>query len=296
MILICTATGRVGSRMIERLRAEGRANVIAGVRDPSACAALAAQGVELRKVDYDDKAVMTEAFSGVERVLFVPSFADTEQRKTQALNAIEAAQAAKVAHYVAIGIMDARPDSPLPFAHAYAAMEQRLRDSDLTWTIARTSMYTDNLAEQYPMWLKNGVIVTCAGDGKISYVSRDDIVAALTGILTSDPKRHHGKTYTLTGPRAHSYDEIRSIVSEIFGAPLDIRHVAQQDFANTLKEIWGVAYEGHDHVARVTSCFQVVFKQGMMAPCTADVEVLSGRPPETVSSWLTRHRDAQRAG
>ncbi len=289
MILVCTANGRVGIRTVKALTEAGHKDVIAGVRDPSSPGEAAQAGVEIRRVDYDDLPGMTEAFKGVERVIYIPSFADTEQRAQQGRNAVAAAQAAGVGHYVAIGIMDARADSPLPFAHAYAAMENAIKSSKLNWTIARTSMYTDNLAEQYPMWLKNGVLVTCAGDGKISYVSRDDIAAALAGLVTTPLTQHAGKTYTLTGPDALTYEDVRDIVSEVFDRPIEMKHVETEAFAAALKEIWGVAYEGHEHVARVTALFQVVFKQGMMADVTDHVAELSGRPPETVRHWLERH-------
>ncbi len=290
MILVCAATGRVGSRVVERLLPKLDKNaVVAGVRDPRAGGRPGAAGVSTRLVDYDDPAGLDAAFLGVQRLVFIPSFADTEQRTAQGLNVIAAAEKAGVGQLLFVGIMDTRSDSPLPFAHAYGAIERALRESSLNWTVLRTSMYTDNLEEQYPMWLERGELVTCAGDGKISYVSRDDIAASIVGVLTASIELHGKTVYTLTGPAALSYDEVGAIVNEVFAAHIHVKHVTLEEFTAGLREIWGLAYDGVDHVARVTPLFQQVFREGMMSEVTRHVEQLSGRAPESVEHWLRRH-------
>lgn len=80
---------------------------------------------------------------------------------------------AGVQHIAFVSIMDTRPESSLSFATCYEKTERTLFESGLGATIFRPSMYTDNLLEQIPMWLKTGELVTCAGEGKISYVCRD---------------------------------------------------------------------------------------------------------------------------
>ncbi|MEM9750297.1 MAG: NmrA family NAD(P)-binding protein, partial [Pseudomonadota bacterium] len=243
-------------------------------------------------VDYDDLDSLINAFSGVERVIFIPSYADTDQRAEQGRNVAKAAEAARVRQLIFVGIMDTRADSPLPFARAYGEIEDALSASGAPAVILRTSMYTDNLEEQYPMWLKTGQLITCAGDGKISYVSRDDIVASIVGVLSSSISDYAGKTFQLTGPEALSYDDVAVIINDVFNASISVQQVEREDFADRLKEIWGVAYKGSEHVARVTPLFQTVFKQGLMSPITDHVRQLSGRAPESARSWLESHKAA----
>ena len=290
MIVICAASGRIGSRVIAQLQKTlAPSDFIAGSRDPNACLALKDKDIEVRRIDYDDPEGLREAFDGAERVLFIPSFADTERRKAQGFNVIDAAKACGVKQLVFIGIMDTRPDSPLPFAHAYGAIERALAESSLDWTVLRTSMYTGNLEEQYPLWLERRELVTCAGDGRISYVSRDDVAASAAGVLTSPIDRHAEKVYVLTGPQALSYDEVGALISELFDTPIEVKHVSVEEFTDALRQIWGLAYEGAAHVIKVTPLFQTVFKEGMMSEVTDHVERLSGRPPEDVRAWLQRH-------
>ena len=130
MILVCAATGRIGARTIDRLvNVDQVRAVAAGVRDPEKCKNIKAKGVELRTVDYDNLSGLESAFQGVERLVLIPSFADTEQRAQQAFSVIEAAETQGVRQIIFIGIMDTRSDSPLPFAHAYGAIEAALVSS-----------------------------------------------------------------------------------------------------------------------------------------------------------------------
>ncbi|QIB64967.1 NAD(P)H-binding protein [Kineobactrum salinum] len=259
--------------------------VVAGAR-------MQPEGVDapFRVVDYDDVEGMVKAFDGVQRVVFIPSFADTDKRAWQGRNVVAAAERAGASQIIFISIMDTRLDSPMPFARAYGEIESALTNSSVPAVILRTSMYTDNLAEQYPMWLKTGQLVTCAGDGRVSYVSRDDIAASIVAVLQEAVERHGGKTYTLTGPEALGYADVASLINELYGAKIKLVDVEREEFASRLKEIWGVAYGGLEHVARVTPMFQTVFKQGLMSEVTSDVLRLSGRPPESARTWLTRHK------
>jgi NAD(P)H dehydrogenase (quinone) len=295
MILVGAATGRIGSRTMNLLADDDRFRAVAaGVRDVEACRNLKEQGISVRAVDYDDIDGLESAFEGVERVVLIPSFADTEQRAQQGRNVIQAAQKRGVKQIVFIGIMDTRSDSPLPFAHAYGAIEKALRESKVGWTVLRTSMYTDNLAEQYPPWLEHGELLTCAGDGRISYVSRDDIAASIIGVLASPVEEHADNVYTLTGPDALSYEDVCEVINDFFDAQVKVAHVAVEEFAERLNQIWGVAYPGIKHVARVTPLFQTVFKQGLMSEVTDHVERLTGTAPEDVRSWLARNVDPQK--
>ncbi len=290
MLIVCAANGRIGRRLVSLL-SDGPAPgpIVAGVRDPATADTDFGEAVALKRVDYDSVEGMQETFAGAERVVFIPSYADTDQRAQQGRNVVAAAEAAGVKQLLFVGIMDTRHDSPLPFARAYGQIEDAIRGSSLSWVILRTSMYTDNLAEQYPMWLDRGELVTCAGDGAISYVSRDDIAASLAGVLSEPIETHSGNTYTLTGPEALTYADVAARIESRFNTSITVSDVSVDEFGDRLRQIWGLAYDGIEHVARVTPLFQMVFKEGLMSAVTDDVERLSGHAPETVEHWLARH-------
>lgn len=291
MKLICAATGRIGSRVIEALYKKGETgDLIAGTRNVEKAGQLKAKGVLTRHIDYNDADSILQAFEGIARVVFLPSYDDSEERAQQGVNAIRAAESKGVRQFILISIMDSRLDSPLSFARAYGVMEETLMSSTLDWTILRTSMYTDNLAEQFPVWLERKELVTAAGQGKISYVSRDDITASIVGVLSNTIAEHAKETYTLTGPEAHSYDAVAEIVSELFKTDIAVKHVSVEEFARDIKKKWGLAYDGAlNHVIRATPYFQLVFSQGFMEEVTDHVKLLSGNDPESVTDWLRRN-------
>ncbi len=291
MKIICAATGRIGTRVVNTLSTlEGNSKLIAGTRDAEKAGHFKSKGVQIRQMNYNDPESLVNGFEGVERVVFLPSFDDREERQQQGINAIRAAESAGVSQFVIVSIMDTRLDSPLSFARAYGVMEETLKTSTLDWTILQTSMYTDNLAEQFPVWLERKELVTAAAQGKISYVSRDDIAASIVGVLTSPIVSHAKETYTLTGPEAHSYEEIAVIIRQLFNTELSVKHVTVEKFAADIKEKWGLAYDGaHMHVIRATPYFQLVFSQGFMSKITDHVKQLSGKDAESVVEWLKRN-------
>lgn len=103
--LVTGATSGLGGAVL--------ATLYASVSDPSLIAAASSRagdelknklqhdspGIQFRRVDYDDPAVLDEAFSGVERLFFVssPSF-DSDRRERQHQNVVAAAKKCGVGH------------------------------------------------------------------------------------------------------------------------------------------------------------------------------------------------------
>ena len=81
------------------------------------------------------------------------------------------------------------------------------------------------------------------------------------------------------------------MINRHFDAQVEVVQVSREEFGEKLREIWGVAYPGNEHVARVTPLFQTVFKQGMMSEVTNHVEILAGVAPEDFPNWLVRNID-----
>ena len=71
-LLVTGASGQLGSLVIRHLLETNKvptSAIVAGSRDTSKLSGLASQGVETRKVDFDDAASLKEGFAGVDRVL-----------------------------------------------------------------------------------------------------------------------------------------------------------------------------------------------------------------------------------
>lgn len=72
MIVVTGATGRLGSRIVDRLLARVPAgDVGVSVRDPEAAGALAGRGVRVRRGDFTDPPTLAHAFEGADQALVI---------------------------------------------------------------------------------------------------------------------------------------------------------------------------------------------------------------------------------
>jgi NAD(P)H dehydrogenase (quinone) len=82
MLLITGANGKLGRLIVDEvLRRAPDAPLAVSVRDASAAADLAERGVDVRQADYGDRGSIRAAFTGVDRLLLMPTPApDAEAR------------------------------------------------------------------------------------------------------------------------------------------------------------------------------------------------------------------------
>lgn len=289
MIFVTGTSGRVGSRIVNALVGKGEAkNVIAGVRNLKANSDRFSEEVELRHIDYDNPETLPAAFTGVEKLVLIPSAAPKDLRIQQNDEIIAAAVAAGVKHVILVGLMDASFDSIHPFIQAYAATEKTLKESGMSWTMCHCALYIDNMHEQGRPWLETGKMITCTGDGKINWVARDDIADAVVGVLSASIDEHDHQTYLLTGPEALSYPEIADLFNDVLGSDIKVTQISFEEFKTVFSKVWGVSYagKGAEHIKEAGPLFLLMCKQGEMEEVTDHIEKLSGRPTQDMRSWL----------
>src|SRR5690606_11762852 len=93
-LLVTGAAGHLGRLAVAELLDRGATRVVPGTRDPAQVADLAARGVEVRRLDFDDAASMQSGFAGIDRALVISTVAPN--RTEQQTNAVAAARAAGV--------------------------------------------------------------------------------------------------------------------------------------------------------------------------------------------------------
>jgi len=203
-LLVTGASGHLGRRAAEILLETKAGKVIAGTRDPSKIADLAAKGAEIRKVDFDDPA-LADAFKGVDRLLLISTDAlDTPgKRLKQHKAAIEDAKKAGVKHIVYTSMPKPEPGSPIPFAPDHYGTEQALAESGIGWTVLRNSWYQENLFHSLPQVLASGKWFSAAGDGKVAHVSREDAAYAAAAALAAATERQYALRHHRLGTSHH---------------------------------------------------------------------------------------------
>lgn len=235
-ILVTGASGHLGSRVVEILIGKGYRNLIAGTRNPVKLEALLKQGVEVKKVDFDDLSSLTAAFKDVERLLLISTdeLHSPGARIRQHRNAIAAAKLAGVKHLVYTSMPNPEQAKDIPFAPDHVETEKELENSGLNFTSLRLSWYTENLLGFLPQIITAGKWPTVSGSGKIPYISREDVAESTVAALIKDS----GKNYTdISGLEALSIVEIANIASTVFQKKIEVIPVKDDDIFQELVAI-----------------------------------------------------------
>lgn len=273
MIALTGATGRIGGRVAQRLATKGVPLRLL-VRDPDRAPKL--PGATAVVAPFADGDAVCTALTGVETA-FMVSASESSDRVDQHLAFVDAAAAAGVRHLVYLSFQGASADSTFTFARDHAMTETAIRDSGMAWTFLRDSFYADFMPGLVG---DDGVIRGPGGDGRVAVVGQDDIADAAAAVL-AQPAAHAGRTYTLTGPMALSFNEIASIVGESEGR--DLTYVDE-----TLEEARAsrASYGAPDwEVAGWISTYTAV-AAGEHAEVTGDVESLTGHPATSLREVL----------
>jgi NAD(P)H dehydrogenase (quinone) len=282
---ITGAGGQLGGSVLNELLARGAkpAALVAITRSPDKLAAFAAKGVAVRAGDFDAPAGLAAAFKGIDTLLIIPT-SDLRPgiRTPQHKAAVDAAKAAGVRHVVYVSTVAARPGQDLLQSHQDT--EQAVYASGLQWTFARMGLYWENLLHgtlQYA--LANGVFAA-TGTAPIANLSRDDIAAALAGLLLG--KGHEGSVYHLTGATALTPAEIAATIAQVFGKPVKVAAVTDDQFAGGLK-----AAGLPDFYVDALLALEQTGAKGMLDLVTGDVLRLSGRKPVSLAEFLAARKE-----
>ncbi|HJE60907.1 MAG TPA: SDR family oxidoreductase [Nocardiopsis listeri] len=276
------ATGAVGGRVAARIARLGSTQRFI-VRDinrapeyPGSSASMAA---------YEDGAGFTRACRGVD-TLFLVSATESEDRMEAHVSAVDAAVEAGVSRIVYLSFLGAGPASTFTFARTHFFTEAHIRSTGVSYTFLRPSLYLDLL----PYWVDDeGVVRGPAGDGRVAWVSRDDVADVATTVLT-DPvviAASEGTTYDVTGPEALSVGATVEKLGRLTGRT--IRYVP---------ETWEEALESRRPTGAAEweiegwASSYAAIATGEMDVVADTVPDLAGHPAQSIEGFLRRHPSA----
>jgi len=279
MILMVGATGLVGSATLRQLTARG-VPVRALVRSAEKAATLAGPGVETVIGDLEQPASLDAALDGVTRALLISPF-HPRQVEWQG-NFVEAAGRAGAVHIVKLSGLGTAPDSPLRSGRWHAQTERHIADAGLPWTYLHPPFFMQNLLRSAAAVAAQGMLVASMQVGKIAMVDARDVAAVAVATLTSDG--HMGKTYTITGPEALSFQEVAQKLAAATGRPVTSQDVplaaVQQEMVAAGLPAWLVE-------VRLESA--TALRDGYAAAVTDTVQTVTGQPVRTFDAFLHEH-------
>ena len=284
-IHVMGAGGQLGRKVVQALRDRGvqAGDIVCNVRSPDKVTDLAAQGLVVRRADYDDPSSMVEGFAGADALLLIPTFMPPEPRVVQHGNAVHAAAEAGVGRLLFCSFGNGTPLSRFHIAPFMLYAESKTRLSGLPWTILRDGMYLDPIADWVPELVEMGRLPYPVQHGKVSYISRDDLGRAIAGALVNDETVD--QAYDLTGPEALSMERLAEIISTVTGESVVFDRITDEEYAQ-------ICRDGEEDVPEflipiLTSLYHAV-DNGEFGGVTDHVEQLAGSPAEDVETYLRR--------
>ena len=210
MICVTGAGGTVGSEVVRHLQSAGVPFRAAYFSAEKADAARA-KGIDSVVINYNRPETMRAAFQGCDKLfLLAPNVLDQARLE---LNAVEAAKAAGVRHIVKLSVWQADREE-FEIARSHRMVEKAIESSGLAWTFLRPNSFMQNIGNYMAETVRTqGAFYSAAEKGKIGHVDVRDIAAVAVKALTEPG--HEGKTYSLTGPEALSYDELAGELSKV---------------------------------------------------------------------------------
>jgi NAD(P)H dehydrogenase (quinone) len=281
-LLVTGAGGHLGRLAVEELLARGASRIVAGTRDTAKLAGLAAKGVDVRHLDFDDAASVAAAMTGVDRALIISTVAPN--RAEQQARAVAAAKAAGVKHLVYTSAPNARPNASVGGIADHYWTEQAIAASGLDFTLLRNHIYADMVLVGAGQALASGQLFDATNGAGRSYVTRADTArTAASALLSATGKEIHD----VTGPAPVTQQEVAALYTQLTGKTVTRIGITGEQLQAGLE---GAGLPGP--YAALLVAFDLDAAAGHHAIVTNTVERFSGRKPETLVDFVTANRAA----
>ncbi|MBN6041071.1 SDR family oxidoreductase [Amycolatopsis sp. 195334CR] len=278
-ILLTGATGTVSTALIDALPG---ADLRALVRDESKADGLRERGIEVVAGDLDDARSLPPAFEGVHDLwLLVPNGPRAPENN---MNALWAARQAGVDRVVRLSVVGAAHDAPNRSGRLHALSDRETERSGLRWTILRPHWFMQNLLNEAGDIAATGTFSMNMASARLGMIDARDIAESAARVLLDEPDRHHGKTYTLTGPRSLSFDEVAVELEKVLG-----RSVGHLPVSDDAKRETLLGYGVPKWIVDMLEEYARAYAAGWGDFTTDAVAGLLGRPPRDFAEFARDH-------
>jgi NADH dehydrogenase len=223
MIVVAGGSGRLGSRVVKRLRARNLpVRVLA--RGAASSRDVVNAGAEMLTGDVRDPAVVRDALDGATVVVSaVQGFAGPGRVSPASVdgdgnaNLVNAA-ASSGADVVMMSVVGASPTNPMELFRAKSAAEEQLRATRVPATIVRATAFAEMWAE-----IMKKPIVFGRGENPINFVSVDEVADVVVRAATDNSLR--GSCIEVGGPADLSFNEFAARLRDVRGESKKTKHV-----------------------------------------------------------------------
>ncbi len=276
MICVTGAGGTVSSDLIKQLESANAPFRAAHFSNEKAEAARA-RGIDAVIIDYHSPEMLQAAFQGCDKLFLLGPNALNQSELEQ--NAIEAAKAVGVQHIVKQSVFGADEEA-FSLALVHRPVEKAIESSGLAWTFLRPNSFMQNVVTYMGETIRaEAAFYSASGEAKISHVDVRDIAAVAVKALTEPT--HVGKTYTLTGPEALTYDEFADELSKVLGRLISHISLPPSDLKQGMLAV-GMPEEIADQMLDL----ERYYREDQASRITNDIKQVTGREPRRFADYV----------
>ncbi|KAL1742140.1 hypothetical protein HDZ31DRAFT_43884 [Schizophyllum fasciatum] len=178
--------------------------------------------------------------------------------------------------------------SPLPRgAPGTGAVHEYLANAGVEYCVLRPTWFMENFSEQQhrKTICEEGRVYSATGDGKVPFVSCDDIAAVAVRALTDE--RSHDTDHLILGPELLTYDDVARILGDALGREITHVKLSQADMEKKFIEM-GVP----EDYAPILAGMDVAISKGSEERLSDAVERVTGRPPKSFRTFAQEIKGA----
>jgi len=288
VVLVTSASGRIGKEVIARLKLANKFTIRAAVYKGDKVDFLKKLGAdEVVNFDLTNKSTWDAALDGVEAV-YSASLDPLLEHHLAFSKHLGTLPQGQVKHVVRVSCMGAdtntasynpdvhvsRDDAPIPIMlQHYWWGEKALVDAGLPLTVLRNNFFMNHLLKTSTDTIDNeGWFSNPLGKTRNSFVCTNDIAEVAVKCLVEGPQLHANKFYDLTGPAPQNMDEIAADLSVAMGKKIEYRPQSLADFEADFGPTRAAFFE--------------YLANGFYTRCSPDFYNIIGRKPTSYADYL----------
>ena len=267
-ILVTGATGKTGRRLMAHLREQGAPAV--------AVSRQAGQGRV--RFDWTDRTTWGGALDGAGSLYLVAPMGAGDPAPVM-IEFVQAAIARGASRFVLLSASLLQAGGPV-----MGQVHQWLAQSGAEWAVLRPSWFMENLSEgpHRAAIRDERALYTAAGDGRVPFISADDIARAAAAALTADQPPN--ADFVLTGPEAFSYDQVAEHIGAATGTT--VTHIRLSFDELVARHVANGLSEPH---AQTLAFMDLAIEGGAEDRITHDLEQLAPGSPSTLAAFVTQN-------
>jgi len=228
-LLILGGTGTLGRQIVKQAIDEGY-QVKCLVRNLRRGAFLKDWGADLVYGDLSIPATIPPALKGVSIIIDASTVRPTDSYTAETIDwkgkiaLIEAAKVAKIKQFVFFSVLNASKNSSIPLLELKLRVEQKLKESNLNYTVFQCSGFFQGLINQFAVPILDKQTVWLLGKSTpVAYIDTQDAAAIVIKGLSE--KESINKTFTLIGDKLWTSEEIIEVCKRLSGKEAKVSYI-----------------------------------------------------------------------